>query len=225
MTFHDSALSGEHQTSFDVEAFAEVGVNPSQQRVHRACDDWAGSAPARARELHQTPDVRERELHPELPRDQLAEDLQAPGRSFVAVLAGTKSEECMHPNHDILVDLARPVVGPVVQQTRFSFPFVSLYSAVGGRGDTSHLARRAVAVETARHLLNHADADPDVGVRTPTVELLQPPTGGTAQLDPRLHLRTSLSRGFTTDTPVLQVRSRSFNAYLRTANSESWKIT
>ena len=35
MTFHDSASSGEHQPSFDVETLAEVGVNPSQQRAHR----------------------------------------------------------------------------------------------------------------------------------------------------------------------------------------------
>src|SRR5207249_1805065 len=110
-----------------------------------------------------------------------------------------------------VVDLARAVLAPVVQQTRFSFPPEARYSAHRGRGGTAHFARRSVAAESRGNLQDDPDADAQVSARALAIQLHQAPAGRPFQRQLDTHRGTSLSLGSLLQSPRSQVRSHDFN--------------
>ena len=76
--------------------------------------------------------------------DHRPQDLERPGRTREAVLLGRSDEDAHARRRDVGVDLARAVLGPMVQQSRFSFAAANratMRTAVDG--SAAQFARRA----------------------------------------------------------------------------------
>lgn len=91
---------------------------------------------------------------------------------------------------------------------------------------TQPISRAApVQLRPAATFWSSSDVDPGIGVGTLAIKPARPPSGGAAQSGPWLYRGTSLSSGFTTDTPVAQVRAHFFKRDLQLINWESRKVS